>query len=130
MALAALLLTPRAAAERDGMGRWVLLRMGVVAAANLVFFSVLGGALLTRYLLPVYPLVILTAVWVLRRRAPVWPALCALAGGAFVAALVLNPPYRFAPEDNLAWSRVVRLHQAVITARGDGIEEPVLELIG
>jgi hypothetical protein len=32
-----------------------------------------------------------------------------------VAGLFINPPYGFAPEDNLAYARVVRLHLAGIT---------------
>jgi hypothetical protein len=31
---------------------------------------------------------------------------------AFVIALITEPPYRFAPEDNLAYSDYVRLHQS------------------
>jgi hypothetical protein len=116
MALAAaLLLKPRPewdGGERARLGGPALWRIGALLGANLLFFSVLGGALLTRYLLPMYPLVILLAVTTLYRRAPGWQALTTVAGGAFVAALILNPPYRFAPEDNLAWTRMVRLHQA------------------
>jgi hypothetical protein len=75
---------------------------------------VLGGALLTRYLLPMYPLVLLLAVATLYRRAPGWHALAGLSAAAFAVALFLNPPYRFAPEDNLSYARVIRLHQAGI----------------
>ena len=40
----------------------------VIIAANVLLFSVLGGALLTRYLLPLYPLVLLLCVNTFRRR--------------------------------------------------------------
>ncbi|HTV13987.1 MAG TPA: glycosyltransferase family 39 protein [Acidobacteriaceae bacterium] len=86
----------------------------VVIAANMVLFSMLGGALLTRYLLPLYPLVLLLAVNTFRRRVKDWPALVALSAAAFVVGLFVNPPYRFAPEDNLEYVTVVRLHQAAI----------------
>lgn len=86
----------------------------VVIAANLVLFSLLGGALLTRYLLPLYPLVLLLAVNTFRRRLREWAALVALSAAAFVTGLFVNPPYRFAPEDNLEYATVVRLHQAAI----------------
>jgi hypothetical protein len=33
---------------------------------------------------------------------------------AFVVGLFINPPYGFAPEDNLAYAHVVRLHLAGI----------------
>jgi hypothetical protein len=69
---------------------------------------------LTRYLLPLYPLVILLCVNTFRRRLEQWPALVALSAAGFLAALFVNPPYRFAPEDNLAYRDVIRLHQAAI----------------
>jgi Dolichyl-phosphate-mannose-protein mannosyltransferase len=105
--------------EDDGSPR---LRIGfsvqaifyVVILANLVLFSVLGGALLTRYLLPLYPLVILMCVNTFRRRVKQWSALAALSAVAFICGLFVNPPYRFAPEDNLAYRDVVLLHQAAI----------------
>lgn len=87
----------------------------IVIAANLVLFSVLGGALLTRYLLPLYPLLLLLAVNTFRRRLKEWPALVALSAAAFIVGLFINPPYRFAPEDNLEYVTVIHLHQAAIT---------------
>ncbi len=86
----------------------------VVILVNLVLFSILGGALLTRYLLPLYPLMILLCVNTFRRRLKQWPALVALSAVAFIAGLFVNPPYRFAPEDNLAYRDVILLHQAAI----------------
>jgi len=86
----------------------------VVIAANMVFFSVLGGALLTRYLLPLYPLVLLLCVNTFRRRLKEWTGLVALSAAAFVVGLFINPPYRFAPEDNLEYATVIRLHQAAV----------------
>jgi hypothetical protein len=81
---------------------------------NALAFSVLGGALLTRYLLPMYPLVILIAVSTFRRRVRYWQLLAAFSAAAFVVALFINPPYGFAPEDNLSYARVIRLHQQAI----------------
>lgn len=86
----------------------------VVIAASVLCFSVLGGALLTRYLLPCYPLVLLMCVNTFRRRLRGWLGLVALTLAAFVAGLFVNPPYRFAPEDNLAYSDMIRLQQAAI----------------
>ena len=70
--------------------------------------------LLTRYLLPMYPLVLLVAVSTFSRRVPYWQALALLSAAAFIAGLFINPPYRFAPEDNLEYARVIRLHMAGI----------------
>lgn len=86
----------------------------VVILANLIFFSILGGALLTRYLLPLYPLVLLICVNTFYRRLRQWHWLIALSVIAFIAGLFINPPYRFAPEDNLAYRDVILLHQAAI----------------
>ena len=83
----------------------------IVMAANILFFSVLGGALLTRYLLPLYPLVLLLCVSTFYRRVPYWWGLVALTAAAFVIGLFVNPPYKFAPEDNLNYADVIRLHQ-------------------
>ncbi len=86
----------------------------VIILANVIFFSIVGGALLTRYLLPLYPLVILVCVNTFYRRLRQWPYLVALSMVAFLAGLFINPPYRFAPEDNLAYRDVILLHQAAI----------------
>lgn len=84
----------------------------VLILAHVLAFALLGGAALTRYLLPVIPLVIILCVSTLRRRLPWWPAFIAVAWLGFVTALIVNPPYRFAPEDNLAYADYVKLHQA------------------
>jgi hypothetical protein len=41
-----------------------------------------------------------------------------VAAGAFVAGVFINPPYGIAPEDNLLYSRVVRMQQAGIAELG------------
>jgi hypothetical protein len=92
----------------------VLWRIFLIVLVNAVLFSVLGGALLTRYLLPMYPLVLLVAVSTFSYRVPYWQMLAGLSAAAFVAGLFINPPYRFAPEDNLEYARVIRLHMAGI----------------
>jgi len=118
IALASLLLAPRPLADgldRPVTERPVLFRIMLVLLSNAVLFSVLGGALLTRYLLPMYPLVLLLAVATMYRRAPLWQALALLSASAFVAGLFVNPPYGFAPEDNLDYARIVRMHLAGIS---------------
>jgi hypothetical protein len=113
LTVASLMLKPRLNAEGrvpDGIKRRVLLRIFAVLLANAALFSVLGGALLTRYLLPMYPLVLLVMVSTFQRRVPLWQGLAIFSAAAFIAGLFINPPYRFAPEDNLAYARVIRLH--------------------
>jgi hypothetical protein len=117
MAFAALLLEPRPNAEgnnRATIGSAVSYRIALLLLVNALEFSVLGGALLTRYLLPMYPLVLLMAIATFYRRVPYWQGLALFSAVAFIAGLFINPPYGFAPEDNLAYVRVVRMHLAGI----------------
>ncbi len=117
MTFAALLLKPqmdRDGHERDGLSGPVLRRILLLLLVNALLFSVLGGALLTRYLLPMYPLVLLVAVSTFHRRVPYWQGLALFSAAAFLVGLFINPPYRFAPEDNLAYARVIRMHLAGI----------------
>jgi hypothetical protein len=112
LTLAAWMLEPRRERSgnvREGIAAWPFATIGVLLAANAVEFSVLGGALLTRYLLPMFPLVLVVAVTAFRRRVPYWQGLAAFSTAAFVAGLFINPPYGFAPEDNLQYARVVRM---------------------
>jgi len=117
MTVAALLLAPRPDADghdRATIGRAAMRRILVLILVNAVLFSVLGGALLTRYLLPMYPLVLLVAVSTFYRRVPYWQGLAVFSAAAFAVGLFVNPPYGFAPEDNLAYAHVIRLHMAGI----------------
>lgn len=88
----------------------VQIQFAFIMAANLVAFSFLGGALLTRYLLPLYPLVIMISMSTLRRRINRWEWPAALVIICFVMALFFDPPYKIAPEDNLTYKDFVELH--------------------
>ncbi len=88
----------------------------IILFANWLEFSILGGALLTRYLLPMYPLSLLVCVaeWHRRLSPRQVKVLCALTGAAFLCGLWVNPPYAFAPEDNLTYRDMIVLHQRAI----------------
>ena len=73
--------------------------------------SVLGGAVLARYMLPIVPLVILVCVSTVWRRLRFWKPVIVIAAASFALAIFLNPPYGFSPEDNLAYADYIRLHQ-------------------
>lgn len=109
---AALFLPKRPSRVLDpALCRPALLAIAVVVVSNALAFSILGGALLTRYLLPLYPLLLLVMVAVWRQRLRAWWMLAALCAAAFITGLFVNPPYSFAPEDNLTYASMVRLHQ-------------------
>lgn len=84
----------------------------VVVLAQVGALSLIGGAVLARYLLTAVPLVIILCVSTLRRRVRGWPAVVAVVCGAFLLGLFINPPYRFAMEDNLAYRDYVLMHKA------------------
>ena len=105
----------RARAARLTALRPAWMAVGIILAGNALAFSILGGALLTRYLLPMYPLVLLLCVAVWQSRGPrVLYGLSALTAVAFLAGLFFNPPYSFAPEDNLTYRDFVLLHASAI----------------
>lgn len=105
---------PRTAPSLLGLPRPVVTCIAVLVSANLLAFSVLGGALLTRYLLPVYPLLLLLCVAAWVSRTPRWPWLAGLAAAAFVSAIWLNPDTFFAPEDNLTYRNMIVVQQQAI----------------
>lgn len=88
----------------------------VVFVANLIAFSFLGGALLTRYLLPLYPLVLLFHVSFWQRRTRYWPCAAAVTAVAFVIGWTAQLPYRFAAEDNLSYRDAIVIEQQAIAA--------------
>ncbi len=97
--------------ERRRIDPPVQCTFGVLIVAYIVAMAVVGGAVLARYLLTIVPLVVILAVSTLRRRIRRWPGLIALVCIAFAAALFLNPPYGFSPEDNLAYRDYVVMHE-------------------
>jgi hypothetical protein len=82
----------------------------VVAVVYMLAMSVLGGAVLARYMLPIVPLVIIVWVSTLWRRVPMWRYVIGIVVLGLVASLFINPPYGFSFEDNLAYRDYVRLH--------------------
>jgi len=82
-------------------------------AAHILAFTVLGGAVLERYLLPAMPILYAAMVAGLSLLGRVPQLACSmlllvgLAAGNFI-----NPPYPFSLEDNLAFTDFLRLHAA------------------
>lgn len=113
-AMAAALMPVTPDRSTQGFTRGVRERVLVMLVANWVAFSVLGGALLTRYLLPMYPLVLLLCLVEWRRHLRRWWGVAAFSFAVFVAGIFINPPYAFAPEDNLTYRDMIVLHQRAI----------------
>jgi hypothetical protein len=82
-----------------------------VIVAYVLAMSVLGGAVLARYLLPAIPLFMILAMSTLRRRVRIWPWAVAIVALGLVLALFFNPPYGFSIEDNLAYRDYILLHR-------------------
>lgn len=93
-----------------------------LSAAYILMLSVVGGAILPRYLLPIFPLLYLLAValvWLLPRLQARLVLLAAAV--CFVSAWFINPPYPFPYEDNLAYADFIHLHrQAAQFLESDG----------
>ncbi|HEV2114664.1 MAG TPA: glycosyltransferase [Terriglobales bacterium] len=98
--------------ERPRIAPAVQAVFAAVVAAYVVALSLVGGAVLARYMLPVVPLVIIICVSTLWRRIRSWRGVMAIVCLGFVLGLFVNPPWGFAPEDNLAYRDYVVLHQA------------------
>ena len=80
--------------------------------AYVAMLSLVGGAVLSRYLLPIFPcfyLALLLFADCLPRRA--MRSVLALTAACFIASWFINPPYPFPYEDNLAYGDFIRLHQ-------------------
>ena len=95
---------------RSRIPLWTQAAFLSVLLAYLVFMSLVGGAVLARYMLPVVPLVILALVATLWRRARHWKLIVGVVAIAFVAGLFSNPPYGFSLEDNLAYRDYIVMH--------------------
>ena len=102
---------------------FLMLAAGLIAS-YILMLSVVGGAVLPRYLLPVFPaLLIASVVLICRLRKAFARTLCGATLACFVAAWFINPPYPFPYEDNLAYADFIRLHQtaaAFLAARPAG----------
>jgi hypothetical protein len=90
---------------------FIFLTAGTIVA-YLALLSIVGGAILPRYLLPVMPLFYLVLIaTVLRLPHRAARTILALTTICFMAAWFINPRYPFPFEDNLAYADFIRLHQ-------------------
>ena len=87
--------------------------LGLRRRAHLLLVSLLGGATLERYLLPVMPLVYIAMGAAFGILHPRWRYVgVAALGAGLVAGLFINPPFPFPYENNLAMADFVDLHRS------------------
>jgi 4-amino-4-deoxy-L-arabinose transferase-like glycosyltransferase len=105
LVLAAAWRTSRIFRSRGWQVAWLLV------AAHVAMLTLLGGAVLNRYLLPVLPILFagMAAALSLLPRVPKLTATCLLLTG-LAASNWINPLYPFPFEDNLAYADFVTLH--------------------
>ncbi len=101
----------KASSARRRIDARVQLVFLIVILAHVVALSIVGGAVLARYMLPALPLVILIHVSTLRRRVRRWKFIIAFVGAAFIASWFINPPHRFPWEENLAYRHYISMHK-------------------
>ncbi len=112
---AACFLLLRGSSQRRPLPPAVLTTIAFVIAANWLCFTVLGGALLTRYLLPVYPLLLLASVAIWQAYTRAWPWLVLLTAAVFLSGWWFSSPSTFAPEDCLVYRNMIVVHQEAIS---------------
>jgi 4-amino-4-deoxy-L-arabinose transferase-like glycosyltransferase len=82
-------------------------------AAHILLVSLLGGATLERYVLPVLPLIYIAMGAAFQLLRPRWRTIgVAALGAGLLAGLFLNPPFPFPYENNLAMVDFVELHRS------------------
>jgi hypothetical protein len=101
---------------------------GAVAAAHMVLFTALGGAVLNRYLLPVLPILFaaVAAAFSVLPRIQKRVAVVVLLGG-LGASNFINPPYPFPFEENLAFTDFLRLHRDAVDYIAHWYEDPLVQ---
>jgi hypothetical protein len=101
---------------------------GLVAAAHVMMFTMLGGAVLNRYLLPVLPILFaaMTSALSVLPRVQKRVAVVVLLGG-LGASNFINPPYPFPFEENLAFADFLRLHRDAADYIAHWYEDPVVQ---
>jgi 4-amino-4-deoxy-L-arabinose transferase-like glycosyltransferase len=115
------------ASQASGQNNRVWMTLAAVGAGYVVMLSIVGYVTLSRYLLPVYPLVVLAAVAAISSRVKWWPAVAAVTAAAFVAGLFpYTNRFLFRRDDNLAFADYVRLHQAAIDSFANDKKAKVL----
>ena len=114
----------RKEAEETAFKKFSWVAVGLITT-YIVILSMVGGAVLPRYLLPVFPaffVLCVVLIWQLPRI--ISRVVCSAAAVGFISAWFINPPYPFAYDNNLAYADFIRLHQdaaRVLESRPPGV---------
>lgn len=91
--------------------RHLLLVATTLTTVYVLFHSFIGGAVLPRYLLPIFPVFYLVLVMqVSRLPRPAARIILGVTAACFIGSWFINPPYPYPYEDNLAYATFVELH--------------------
>jgi 4-amino-4-deoxy-L-arabinose transferase-like glycosyltransferase len=93
--------------SRDAVPRAELATFAAIGTSYVVMHSVLGGAVLARYLLPVVPLVIVGSLWTVQQAIPRWKLALAVILLSFSIALFAPSVTASPPEDSLAYRNFI-----------------------
>jgi hypothetical protein len=101
---------------------------GAVVAAHVLLFTILGGAVLNRYLLPTLPIVFaaFAAALSVLARTPKRVAAVVLLAGLGVSNWI-NPPYSFPLEENLAFTDFLRIHRDAADYIAHWYADPIVQ---
>src|SRR5207248_2424246 len=97
--------------ERKRIALAAQYRMGIIILAHVILFSFIGGAVLARYQLPAYPLVVVISISTLYRRLRWWKWAVAAVLAVFTVFLFDDPINASPPEDNLQYRDFVVMHK-------------------
>jgi 4-amino-4-deoxy-L-arabinose transferase-like glycosyltransferase len=98
-------------AERKRIAVPVQMVFAILILSHVVALSIVGGAVLARYMLTVLPLLMLICVSTLWRRVRHWRKVIAVVCAGFVFSWFINPPTRFPWEENLSYRHFITLHK-------------------
>ncbi len=116
---AALSLIPSRGRPAGGKGGGVPLAITMMVALYALAFSLLGGAILARYMLTAAILAMVLSIYLVSRRWAYWWLLVPVTLVAFGIGLVTPPPYHYAYDENLVYRDFIEVHRraaAVLSA--------------
>ena len=85
--------------------------LGITIVSYVLAFSLFGGSVLARYMLPAVVLMIVLCLCLISMRWRYWWALLPVVLGAFLIGLLIPPPYHYAYEENLAYRDFIAIHR-------------------